>query len=500
MNFCLSDLVPPLRWSDAAAILAGRAGLPDAWWRSLPMSRVLAALGSRRARRAPHRSDARPLARRVRGRRAARPARARRRGRRRPPGGHRARPGRVVGGAAGADRAGADRAAVRERARPLITALYSAVLTKLAGGETAAAKPSFIRQRPPSRRRKLPPRRPYETKAALEDALRAQAETKARLNGNFAGALRGQGPRREARRSRSAEAPPLEGRRAEDRPPRPRRSPSRAAPARTTDLDLADVIDRVFASLDDQSWMVAQNRVFTDSPTSPESLSKLLGVPARSRSRRPRTRLRSRLRDWVASPVGRPLPRLPAQPDRPPGRRRAQVAAGERRRVAHPGAALPRRAGVAVRAGHAARLSGLGRLDRPGRPGRAARPHARPDRERRPAADRLAGPRTRLHARHPPRGRQGVAGERARSCGYRVRTARHRHRLRPRPAGLRPGRRVPRRSAASASPTGAGGCGSTSTPAIWPGPPSRCPRASPFIWGCRRVAKERCAAPPETSR
>jgi len=50
MNFCLSDLVPPLRWSDAATIplLREQPGLPDAWWRSLPMARVLAVLGPER--------------------------------------------------------------------------------------------------------------------------------------------------------------------------------------------------------------------------------------------------------------------------------------------------------------------------------------------------------------------------------------------------------------------------------------------------------------------
>ncbi|WP_113703926.1 hypothetical protein [Nonomuraea lactucae] len=47
MNFCLSDLVPPLRWSDASTItlLTGQPDLPDAWWRSLPLTRVLAAIG-----------------------------------------------------------------------------------------------------------------------------------------------------------------------------------------------------------------------------------------------------------------------------------------------------------------------------------------------------------------------------------------------------------------------------------------------------------------------
>ncbi|GAA3028384.1 hypothetical protein [Streptosporangium longisporum] len=50
MNFCLSDLVPPLRWSDAATIplLRDQPDLPDAWWRSLPIARVLAVLGPER--------------------------------------------------------------------------------------------------------------------------------------------------------------------------------------------------------------------------------------------------------------------------------------------------------------------------------------------------------------------------------------------------------------------------------------------------------------------
>ncbi|RCG31416.1 hypothetical protein DQ384_11970 [Sphaerisporangium album] len=47
MNFCLSDLVPPLRWSDATGFpqLRDQPGLPDAWWRSVPMSRVFVVLG-----------------------------------------------------------------------------------------------------------------------------------------------------------------------------------------------------------------------------------------------------------------------------------------------------------------------------------------------------------------------------------------------------------------------------------------------------------------------
>ncbi|MFG1878437.1 hypothetical protein ACGFIV_26675 [Sphaerisporangium sp. NPDC049003] len=47
MNFCLSDLVPPLRWSDATGFSQLREvpSLPDAWWRAVPLSRVFAVLG-----------------------------------------------------------------------------------------------------------------------------------------------------------------------------------------------------------------------------------------------------------------------------------------------------------------------------------------------------------------------------------------------------------------------------------------------------------------------
>ncbi|GII85901.1 hypothetical protein Ssi03_38910 [Sphaerisporangium siamense] len=47
MNFCLSDLVPPLRWSDATEFprLRDQPDLPDAWWRSVPVGRVFPVLG-----------------------------------------------------------------------------------------------------------------------------------------------------------------------------------------------------------------------------------------------------------------------------------------------------------------------------------------------------------------------------------------------------------------------------------------------------------------------
>lgn len=292
MNFCLSDLVPPLRWSDAAAILAGRAGLPDAWWRSLPMSRVLATLGPDALAElltdltldhwpAASVGDVLPALHVLDADDADDPQ---------------------VGIAL--DRAGSWAGLLaltgRElteqpfvKARPLITALYAAVLTKLAGGETPA-KPSFPAEVAAEVAAKVPvavpAEEPYETKAALKTPFVPKVETKARLNGSARAPFEPKAaPERPVAEEAAADGPATS-------------PPAVPQPREDDDLDLPDVIDRVFASLDDQSWMVAQNRVFTDSPTSPESLSKLLGVPA-AQVEATEHALRSRLREWLASPV-----------------------------------------------------------------------------------------------------------------------------------------------------------------------------------------------------
>lgn len=282
MNFCLSDLVPPLRWSDAAPILAGRAGLPDAWWRSLPMGRVLPALGVDALAElltdltleqwpAAAVGDVLPAL-------------------------HVLDPDDADDPQVGIalDRAGSwpgllaltGRELTEQpfvKARPLLAALYSAVLTKLA----ATGVPSRPSVEPEP---EAPAEEPYETKAALKAPYRAPFETKAR-----------------AEEPVEADAPEE----ADDEPAGPPTGPPTGPPVapvvpqpRLTgddDPDFPGLIDRVFASLDDQSWMVAQNRVFTDSPTSPESLSKLLGVPA-SLIEVTENTLRARLKEWLASP------------------------------------------------------------------------------------------------------------------------------------------------------------------------------------------------------
>ncbi|TKK85454.1 hypothetical protein FDA94_25265 [Herbidospora galbida] len=264
MNFCLSDLVPPLRWSDAATILAGRAGLPDAWWRSLPMGRVLPAFGVDALSElltdltleqwpAAAVGDVLPAL-------------------------HVLDPDDADDPQVGIalDRAGSwpgllaltGRELTEQpfvKARPLLAALYSAVLSKLAATEVPSRTPVEPEPEDPE------PEEPYETRAALKTPFRAPFETKAR-----------------------AEEP-------EDDATQPPVVPQPRLTGEDDDPDFPDVIDRVFASLDDHSWMVAQNRVFTDSPTSPESLSKLLGVPA-SLIEVTENTLRARLKEWLASP------------------------------------------------------------------------------------------------------------------------------------------------------------------------------------------------------
>ncbi|MFC4058311.1 hypothetical protein ACFOWE_08400, partial [Planomonospora corallina] len=71
-------------------------------------------------------------------------------------------------------------------------------------------------------------------------------------------------------------------------------------PASPASVDLHELMEGAFADLEDLSWAVAQNRVFTDDPAAVESLAKLFAV-------RPEVveeaeqELRARLRDWLAS-------------------------------------------------------------------------------------------------------------------------------------------------------------------------------------------------------
>ncbi|WP_155339236.1 hypothetical protein [Acrocarpospora corrugata] len=70
--------------------------------------------------------------------------------------------------------------------------------------------------------------------------------------------------------------------------------------------DLCALLDGVFAALDDQTWMVAQNRVFTDTPTAEEELARLLAVPAGLIEAMEKS-LRARLEEWLESAESAPF-------------------------------------------------------------------------------------------------------------------------------------------------------------------------------------------------
>ncbi|WP_344858117.1 hypothetical protein [Planomonospora alba] len=77
------------------------------------------------------------------------------------------------------------------------------------------------------------------------------------------------------------------------------------APRRPAPATLHELLDAAFADLEDLSWAVAQNRVFTDDPATVEALAKLFAVPAEV-VREAEDDLRARLRDWLASDEAAP--------------------------------------------------------------------------------------------------------------------------------------------------------------------------------------------------
>ncbi|AQZ68852.1 unnamed protein product [[Actinomadura] parvosata subsp. kistnae] len=68
---------------------------------------------------------------------------------------------------------------------------------------------------------------------------------------------------------------------------------------------LPDLIEAAFAGLDDKSWAVAQNRVFTDEPSAVDQLAKLFAVPP-AEIIATESELRDRLDRWLASDEAAP--------------------------------------------------------------------------------------------------------------------------------------------------------------------------------------------------
>ncbi|WP_219465692.1 hypothetical protein [Nonomuraea rhizosphaerae] len=69
--------------------------------------------------------------------------------------------------------------------------------------------------------------------------------------------------------------------------------------------ELPDLIEAAFAGLDDKSWAVAQNRVFTDQPSAVDQLAKLFAVPP-AEIDATENELRTRLDQWLSSDEAAP--------------------------------------------------------------------------------------------------------------------------------------------------------------------------------------------------
>ncbi|GAB3135214.1 hypothetical protein GCM10027161_14210 [Microbispora hainanensis] len=245
MNFCLSDLVPPLRWSDAARItaLADRPGLPDAWWRTLPLHRVLAVLDAEALGdlltglaldhwTAAAVGDVLPALHVLDPDEADDPQVAIALD----------RAGSWHGLLALSGRELADQPFVK--ARPVLTALFTAVFLRMSPEEAPVFEPVFEPV--------------FDPVPGLIPEL---------IDGPVSGPV---------------EDPPEE-----------------------LVSEIPELIDAAFGDLDDQTWMVAQNRVFSDEPSDPEQLARLLAVhPAVIHDLE--AALRDRLSRWLALPEAKP--------------------------------------------------------------------------------------------------------------------------------------------------------------------------------------------------
>ncbi|MEU8143595.1 hypothetical protein [Nonomuraea sp. NPDC048901] len=385
MNFCLSDLVPPLRWSDASTItlLTGQPELPDAWWRSLPMPLVLAAIGPEPLAEllteialehwpAAAVGDVLPALHVLDPDEADEPQVA-----------------------IALDRAGSwsgllaltGRELVDQpfiQARPVLNTLFSAALVHLAPQlqrpsapvSAPASAPAPVALAPEAVPVALPVEAPPSAEPVVEEArvaeqtpvaeqapiaeqapereeapdaeeavaahkaedaveaeepvldaddepvvdeaaepepepqpvLDAADEPAPEPAAEEAAALEAEGAQPEPQDAEAAPEPepaPEEAKPKYDTPDFEAAEPEEPEPAEPAGHELPELIEAAFAGLDDKSWAVAQNRVFTDQPSAVDQLAKLFAVPPADISAT-ETELRARLGQWLASEEAAP--------------------------------------------------------------------------------------------------------------------------------------------------------------------------------------------------
>ncbi|MGW0061739.1 hypothetical protein ACWDTT_17650 [Streptosporangium sandarakinum] len=360
MNFCLSDLVPPLRWSDAATIpeLADQPDLPDAWWRSLPLHRVLAVLGTERLAELLARialdhwpaaavGDVLPALYVLDPDEADEPCTAIALD----------RTGSWAGLLALTGRELRDQPFIQ--AFPVVHVLFCAAFDHFAHPERAEADrspasvpaASLASAAPEAHEPDHEAHEAHEAPRILEaprapGALQAEAEA-GPVPVSGPGPLPDRAPdsnsepapdpepaadpepehepEREPVRAAEQTAEPEPDPVAEPEPdpapapgPHPAASPAVADAGAAVDdagpagpaaehapSDLPELLDAAFAGLDDRSWAVAQNRVFSDDPAAVEALAKLFAVPPAAIAE-VEADLRRRLAEWLASPEAAP--------------------------------------------------------------------------------------------------------------------------------------------------------------------------------------------------
>ncbi|MGW4663935.1 hypothetical protein [Streptosporangium sandarakinum] len=360
MNFCLSDLVPPLRWSDAATIpeLADQPDLPDAWWRSLPLHRVLAVLGTERLAELLARialdhwpaaavGDVLPALYVLDPDEADEPCTAIALD----------RTGSWAGLLALTGRELRDQPFIQ--AFPVVHVLFCAAFDHFAHPERAEADrspasvpaASLASAAPEAHEPDHEAHEAHEAPRILEaprapGALQAEAEA-GPVPVSGPGPLPDRAPdsnsepapdpepaadpepehepEREPVRAAEQAAEPEPDPVAEPEPdpapapgPHPAASPAVADAGAAVDdagpagpaaehapSDLPELLDAAFAGLDDRSWAVAQNRVFSDDPAAVEALAKLFAVPPAAIAE-VEADLRRRLAEWLASPEAAP--------------------------------------------------------------------------------------------------------------------------------------------------------------------------------------------------
>ncbi|HEY9521764.1 MAG TPA: hypothetical protein VIR33_00885, partial [Thermopolyspora sp.] len=305
MNFCLSDLVPPLRWSDAARIrelreLGDDSELPGAWWRALPIERVLAIADAERLGKLlavltlehwpsaavgdilpalyvldPDEADEPQVAIAL------------------------DRTGSWPGLLALTGHELRDQPFIQ--AMPVLTTLFGAVFARLAP-PARPAEPAPVKH--------LAAVRPSSSAPLPEDDPEPEAPAEAQPEVPAPREAAEQEPGQEAQREAELDAGPearpgteQEAGSEAEREPAEADAMRGAAPA--TPLPLAQLIDAAFADLDDQTWVVAQNRVFTDAPSEVEQLAKLFAVPP-ERIQALEEELRARLAMWLTAPETAP--------------------------------------------------------------------------------------------------------------------------------------------------------------------------------------------------